>query len=117
MSRNQIPLTLVAWIMIGAIRVAFGSSTSPLAYLFFGLFWLVSLMLLALALRQFVGAMTPEEKIESICICLSLLAIILQGVLGPGAASPIAAIVFFASGIVLVYIYGRRFRRRHLIHP
>lgn len=107
-TRIPLPLVLIAWVAAGVIRVLLGSSTSPIAYTFFGIFWLISLILLIAALGQLIASDKPERRIESICICIGLASLFLQGLLGDGSASPFAAGVFVVSVIILLFIYGRR---------
>ncbi len=108
---------LLAWVAVGVIRVLLGSSESPVAYIFFGVFWIISVILLVAAIRQLIVSKKLEQKIESISICVGLTSLFLQGLLGLRDAGPAAAFVFLASAIVLLFIYGRRFRQKHLIHP
>lgn len=104
---------LIVWIGAGIIRVLIGSSTSPIAYILFGLFWLVSLALLVAAIRQLLIARRSEQRIEAIAICAVLISVYAQGLLGSGNTIGAAAIVFLLSAIVLLVLYGRRLKRRH----
>ena len=115
--RVPLPLVLIAWVTAGVVRVLLGSSTSPIAYAFFGIFWLISLFLLAAAIRQFVVSGEPERRIESICICVGVASLFLQGLFGHGSASPAAAVVFLGSMVALVFIYGRRLTLGSSSHP
>jgi len=116
-TKGPIPLILFAWVVVGVIRVLLGSSTAPISYVFFGVFWLVSLILLVAAVLQLLTTKKSEEKIESICTCVLVVSLFLQGLLGHGKATPLAAFAFLASAIVILFIYGRRLRREHFIHP
>jgi hypothetical protein len=112
---RPLPLLLIAWVAAGVIRVLLGSSTSPVAYVIFAVFWVISLILLVAASRQLFVSERPEQKIESICICVGVLSLLLQGLLGHGSTTPFAALVFLISVIVLLLIYARRLRREHFI--
>jgi hypothetical protein len=107
---TSIPLyrVLVGWVALGAVRVLLGDSTSFAAYVFFGLFWVVSIVLLFAALWQLKVSRETELTVEAICICIGLGALFLQGLLGHHSAAPVAAIVFFVSAIILLILYGRR---------
>jgi hypothetical protein len=113
----MIPPILIAWIAVGTIRVLLGSSTTPIAYAFFGVFWLISLILLTAAIRQLFVSKGPEHKIESICICAGLLSFFSEGLLGQGSQTPIAALVFLISAVVLLLVYSRRLWMHHFSHP
>lgn len=56
------PFILIVWIGTGIVRVLLGSSTSPVAYVFFGFFWLVSVSLLMAAIRQLVIPVRAAQK-------------------------------------------------------
>lgn len=102
MTRNPIPYTLVVWLASGLVRVLLGSSTLPIAYFFFSLFWLTSAILLIAAIRQFVIS-KREQRIEAISIFAGLVFLFLQGLLGDGDTLSIAVLVFLASAVVLVF--------------
>lgn len=114
-ARNSLPAILIAWIGVGVVRVILGSSTSPIAYLFFGIFWLISVILLIAAARHFVIAKKAEQRIEAIAICAGMASLFAQGLLGGGDTIVVAALAFLGSAVVLMSIYGRRLRRRHAI--
>jgi hypothetical protein len=116
-TRNPIPPILTAWIGVGIVRVLLGSSTSPIAYFFFGIFWLISVMLLIAAIRQLILSKQMEQGVEAIAICAGLAALFVQGLAGDGGTIAIAAVVFLVSAVVLVFIYGRKLRRGRPIHP
>jgi succinate-acetate transporter protein len=116
-TRNPIPVILIAWIGAGIVRVLLGSSTSPIAYFFFGIFWLISVMLLIAAIRQLILSKKMEQSIEAIAICAGLASLFAQGLVGDGGTIAIAVFVFLVSIAVLVLIYGRRIRRGRAIHP
>jgi len=115
----SVPLyrVLIGWIALGAVRVLLGDSTSSAAYVFFGVFWVVSITLLLAALWQLIVSREPEPKIEAICVCIGLGALFLQGLLGHRGTAPVAALIFFVSAIILLILYGRRARRHRLIEP
>lgn len=117
MTRNPIPPILLMWIGAGIIRVLLGSSTSPIAYFFFGIFWLVSVVLLMAAIWQLFISKKAEQRIEASAICAGLASLFAQGLLGSGDTIAVAVIVFLASAVVLMFIYGRRLRRGHPTHP
>lgn len=117
LAKGPIPLILFAWVVVGVIRVLLGSSTAPIAYAFSGVFWIISLILLVAAVLQLLTTKKSEEQIESICTCVLVVSLFLQGLLGHGKATPLAAFAFLASAIVILFIYGRRLRREHFIHP
>jgi succinate-acetate transporter protein len=116
-TRLSIPPLLLVWIGVGIIRVLLGSSTSPIAYFIFGLFWLVSAILLIAAVRQLVISKNREQTIEAIAVCVGLAALFAQGLLGDGDTIAAAALGFFLSAVALLFIYGRRLRRQHLAQP
>ena len=116
MRGKPIPFGLTAWIGAGIVRVLLASSTSAIAYFFFGLFWLISFVLVIAAVRQLAASKSSEEMIEAICICLAVVALFLQGLIGSGKAVPAAAVVFLVSATILLFIYGRRLWRGTL-HP
>lgn len=117
MTKNPMRLMLFAWIGAGAVRVLLGSSTSPIAYFFFGVFWLISALLLIAAVRQLIVSRKTEMRIEAIAICTGLAALFAQGLFGDGDTIAVAALVFSVSAIVLVLVYGLRLLRGHPIHP
>lgn len=112
-TRGSTSLILVAWIGAGIVRVLLGSSTSPIAYFFFGIFWLISVILLIAAVRKLVISTKAEERIEAIAIGTGLASLFAQGLLGDGDTIAMAALVFLASVIALAFIYGRRRWRGH----
>lgn len=114
MKRNPIPYILIAWFASGLIRVLLGSDTSPIAYFFFGIFWLVSGALLIAAIRQLILSKHREEKIEALSIGAVLISVFIQGLLGNGDAIAVAVLVFFVATFLLMYIYAKRLRRNHL---
>lgn len=116
-TRNPIPRILIVWIGAGIIRVLLGSSMSPIAYVFFGIFWLISVILLIAAVRQLFISKKAEQRIEASAICAGLASLFAQGLLGGGDTIAVAALLFLVSTVVLMFIYGRRLRRRHPIHP
>jgi hypothetical protein len=107
-------LILIAWIGAGVARLLLGSSTSPIAYFFFGVFWLISALLFAAAIRQLVLSRKTEMRLEAIAICAGVAALFAQGLLGNGETVAIALLVFLGSAIVLMLIYGRRLWRGRL---
>jgi succinate-acetate transporter protein len=111
--RNLLPRILVVWIGTGIVRILLGSSTSAVAYFFFGLFWLISAVLVLAAVRQLATSRMGEEKVEALAICAALAALFVEGLFGGGEAIVAAALVFAAAAIVLLFIYGRRLRRAH----
>jgi len=113
--RSPIPPLLIAWVALGVVRLLLGSSTSLAAYFFFGLFWLASAALLIVAIRQLVISRMQEERIEAIAVCVALVSLFAQGLLGSGHTIAFAALAFFTSVIVLLFIYGRRLRQGHPI--
>lgn len=117
MTENSTGPILIGWIALGAIRVLLGSDTSAIAYVFFGLFWLVSAILLIAALRQLAMSSSNERRFESICISAVVVALFAQGLLGDGEAILPALLIFLVSACVLVYIYVRRLWRGHIAHP
>lgn len=117
MNWSPLQYLLVVWFAAAVVRVILGSSTSLIAYIFFGFLWLISAVLLIMAIRLFVIAESKEQRIEAISVGMAMVAVLGQGILGSEHTIAIATLVFFASLIVLVCIYCRRLRRRHLIHP
>lgn len=113
MSSNPLRYLLVVWFAVAAIRVILGSSTSLIADFFFGFLWLISAVLLVMAIRLLVIAKSKEQKIEAISICMAMAALLGQGILGNKDTIAVATLVFFASLTVLVYTYARRVRRRN----
>lgn len=117
MSGKSTTYLLIAWIVTGVVRVLLGSSTSVVAYLFFVLFWLISAILLAAAIRQLVTAKASERRIEAVCLCAGVVSLLVQGLLGDGEAIAAALLLFLASACVLLGIYARRLWRSHIAHP
>lgn len=115
MINNPIPTLLITWLAAGAVRILLGSSTSAVAYLFFGVFWFVSAVLLFAAVRLFLSSRRTEERVEAVGICAGVASLFVQGLLGNGDTIAIAAIVFFVSTAALIWIYIRRLRRRGLV--
>lgn len=113
MSWSPLQYLLVVWFVAAVVRVILGSSTSLIAYVFFGFLWLISAMLLIVAIRLLVTAECREQRIEAISICTAMAALLGQGILGSEDTIAVATLVFFASLIVLVYIYAKRLRRRN----
>lgn len=116
MTKNPMPFILLAWIGVGIVRVLLGSSTSPIAYFFFGIFWLVSAALLIATIRQLVISRAKEQRIEAIAICAGLAALFTQGLFGDGDTIAAAALVFLVSAVALVFLYSRRLWRGQPIH-
>lgn len=116
MKKNWKPALLIAWLLAGAVRVLLGSSTTPIAYAFFGVFWLVSLVLLVEGIKGLVAPEGPDSRLESVFIGIAVMSVLLQGLLGAGSGSWVAALAFFVSAFVLLFLYGRRLRRGRLAH-
>lgn len=91
-----------------------GSSTSPLAYVFFGAFWLASAILVLTGLRQFISSKSTEARVEAVCIVSGVVALFVQGLFGNGETIVVALVIFLVSALVLTYVYIRRLRQRHL---
>jgi succinate-acetate transporter protein len=113
----SIPRILLAWMSAGVIRVLLGSSTSPIAYFFFGLFWLISIILLIAAITQLVMPEKKEQRIEAIAICAGLVSLFAQGLIGGGNTIAAAAFVSLVSAFIILFIYGRKLWRGRPIHP
>jgi succinate-acetate transporter protein len=116
---TSIPLyrVIIGWVVLGAVRVLLGDSTGFAAYVFFGLFWVVSAVLLLAALWQLFNSRELELRVEAACVCVGVGALFLQGLFGHRSTAPVAALIFFLSAVNLLILYGRRARRRRLIEP
>lgn len=90
-----------------------GLSTSLVAYFFFGLLWLLSAVLLIVAVRLLVIAESKEQRIEAVVICMAMAALFGQGIAGSDDTIAIATLIVFGSLPVLAFIYARRLRRRN----
>lgn len=109
MTAIPIRYVLFAWVACGVVRVLLGSSTSPVAYVFFGLFWLASTTLVVAAFFLFVSATRAEERVEAVCLCSVVLALFAAAFLD---AVLVPMLVFFVAAGVLAYVYTRRIRNR-----
>ena len=106
-----IPIRYVsfAWVACGVVRVVLGSSTSPVSYVFLGLFLLASATLVVAAFFLFFSATGAEERVESVCLCSVVLAFFAAAFLD---AVRVPTLVFFVAAGVLAYVYARRIWNR-----
>jgi chromate transport protein ChrA len=111
---KPLPYILAAWVALGAVRVLLGASTSPVAYVSFGAFWLASAILVIAAIRQLVISKLREFRVEAVCVVAGISALFSQGLFGNGETLVVALIVFLVSALVLTYVYARRLRQRRL---
>jgi ABC-type phosphate transport system permease subunit len=110
-TRNPISYILIAWLGSGVVRVLLGSNTSPVAYFFFGTFWLISVILLIAAIRLLLVSKKKEQIIEAASLCAGLVSFFVLGLVGAGDAAIIAVPMFLISAVVLVCIYAKRAHR------
>src|SRR5262245_2079 len=96
-TQRELAFLGVAWLVAAAARVILGSSTSLFAYALFGFLWLISAVLLMVAIRLLVIAEIKEQKIEAFCICMAMAALLGQGIFGSDNTIAIATLVFFSS--------------------
>lgn len=115
MTKNLTAYILASWSAVLAVRVLLGSTTSAIAYLLLGLFWLVSIILLVAAIRQLLTSTTREKKLEAICVATVLLSFFGAAVLRAGELIAVGFIFFLVSACVLACIYGRRMWRSRLV--
>lgn len=96
--QNLISLILILWVGVGVARVLLGSSTTPIAYFFFGLFWLISAILAMTAIRQLVISKKPEQRAEAVAVLIGLTSLFAQGLVGNEASGPLSLVALSAKG-------------------
>ncbi len=108
---NATACLLSGWITVAVVRILLGSSTSPAAYLLYGLLLLIAAVLLVVAIRQLITSGRSERKIELAFVIIALASIYVQGLFGDGETLGVAVVLLLVSACVLGYIYVRRLRR------
>lgn len=98
------------WFGAAVVRVILGSSTSPAAYVFFGLVWLLSAALIVVAIRVLLVADSKEIKLAAFSMVVASAAVLAQGILGNKDTLAITTAAFFASLLVLGVLYARMLR-------
>jgi tellurite resistance protein TehA-like permease len=110
MTWNSLRKLFVVWFGAAVVRVILGSSTSPGAYFFLGLSWLLSAVLLVVAIRVIMVVESKEVKIAALSIVVAMAAVLGQGLLGSKDTIAIATALFFSSLAVFGYVYVRTLR-------
>jgi len=100
----------ILWFGAAIVRVILGSSTSPAAYVFFGLVWLLSAALIVMAIRVLLVVDSKEIRLAAVCMGVASAAVLGQGVLGNRDTLAITTAAFFASLLVLGVLYARMLR-------
>jgi hypothetical protein len=98
------------WFGAAIVKVILGSSTSPAAYVCFGLVWLLSAALIVVAIRVLLVADSKEIKLAALSMVVASLAVLGQGILGNEDTLAITTAAFFASLLVLGVLYARMLR-------
>lgn len=110
MNWKSLRYIFVLWFGAAAVRVILGSSTSPAAYVFFGLVWILSAILIVGAIRVFLSVDSNEIKLGALSMAVASAAVLGQGILGNKGTIAITTTVFFASLVVLGVVYARMLR-------
>ena len=100
----------VVWFGAAVVRVILGSSTSPGAYFFLGLVWLLSAVLLVTAIRLIIVVESKEVKVAAFSIVVAMAAVLGQGLLGSKDTIAISTAIFFSSLVVFGYVYVKTLR-------
>jgi len=107
MNWNLLRHLFVLWLGAAIVRVVLGSSTSPLAYVCFGLVWLFSAALIVVAIRVLFVVDNKEIRLAAFSMVLASTAVLGQGILGNRDTLAFTTAVFFASLLVLGVLYAR----------
>lgn len=110
MNWKSLRYIFVLWFGAAIVRVILGSSTSPIAYVFFGLVWLLSAVLIVVGIRVVLTEADKKIKIAALSMIAASAAILVQGILGSKGTLAITTAVFFASLLVLGFVYTRMLR-------
>jgi len=100
------------WAAVAVGRVLSAPSDSLVSYVLLGLLWLLSAVLLVVAIKLLIAADTLGRKIEAGCLGLMMAALLVQGIIGNQKTIGITTPIFFSSLAVLAYVYARRWRHR-----
>ena len=98
------------WSGAAIVRVILGSSTSPAAYVSFGLVWLLSAALIVVAIRVLLVVDSRDIKLAAFSMVVASAAVLGQGILGNKDTLAITTAAFFASLLVLGVLYARMLR-------
>jgi hypothetical protein len=101
----------VLWFGAAVARVILGSNTSPIAYVCFGLVWLLSAVLMVAAIRLLLVVESKEIKIAALSMVVASAAVLVQGILGNKNTLAITTIAFFASLLMLGFVCTRMLRK------
>jgi len=99
----------ILWFAAAIVRMILGSSTSPAAYVVFGLVWLLSAALIVVAIRVLLVVDSKEIRL-AVCMGVASAAVLGQGILGNRDTLAITTAAFFASLLVLGVLYARTLR-------
>ena len=112
LNRNSLRYLLPLWAVVAVGRILVANSESPASYALLGLMWLLSAVLLVLAVALLVVADGRERQIEAICLGLMTSALLVQGVIGGDDTIGITTPLFFGSLAVFIFVYAKRGRQR-----
>jgi hypothetical protein len=101
----------VLWFGAAIVRVILGSSTSPAAYVCFALVWLLSAVLIVVAIRVLLVEDSMEIKLAALSMVMAAAAVLGQGILGNENTLSVTTAAFFASLLVLGVLYARMLRK------
>lgn len=99
------------WFGAAIVRVILGSSTSPAAYVCFGLVWLLSAAVIFVAIRVLFVVDDNEIRLSAFCMVVASVAVLGQGILGNKNTLAITTAAFFASLLVIGVLYARMLRK------
>lgn len=111
MNWKSLRYIFLLWFGAAILRVILGSSTSPAAYVCFGLVWLLSAALIIVAIRVLLVVDSNEIRLAAFCMVMASAAVLGQGILGNKNTLAITTAAFFASLLVLGVLYARMLRR------
>lgn len=112
LERVSLRYLLASWAACAVGRILLAPSQSLFSYALLGLLWLLSAVLLVIAVRLLIVAETKERRIEGFCLSLMTLALLVQGIIGSDQTIGITTLLFFSSLGVLGYVYVRRQSRQ-----
>jgi hypothetical protein len=110
MNWKLLRVIFVIWLGAAIARVILGSSTSPAAYVCFALVWLLSAALIVVAIKVLLVADSKEMRIAALSMAVASAAVLIQGILGNKDTLPFTTTAFFASLLVLGFLYARMLR-------
>lgn len=111
MNWNVLRHIFVLWFGAAIARAILGSSTSPAAYVCFGLVWLLSAALIVVAIRVLLVVDSKEIRLAAFSMVMAAAAVLGQGSLGNKNTLAVTTVAFFASLLVLGVLYARMLRR------